>query len=255
MTPLASLENVSVTLGGRKALDAVSLQITPGRIAALLGANGAGKSTLIRALFGLMPLTSGHATLGDRDARALGVRERALRAAYLPQRPQAVWPVPVKQLVALGRFAHGAAPDRLAPRDQQAVDAALVSCGLTELRARRMDEISGGESARVHLARALAQGAPLLVLDEPTAGLDPAQSMAVGEILAAHAKAGDGVLVATHDIGLAARVAHEVMLLGGGRVLAQGAPREALTPEVLHRAFGRPAALHWIDGGLVPIFR
>jgi len=187
VSALLSLQDASVSLGGRRVVDSVSLSIDRGDVVALLGPNGAGKTSLMRAALGLIPLAQGAALLGDSDPRRLSPRERALRAAYLPQRPQSIWPVSVETLVALGRFAYGAAPDRLQPRDQAPVDEALAACDLLALRARRMDEISGGEKARAHLARALAQQAPLLLLDEPSAGLDPAQALGVADILRAHA--------------------------------------------------------------------
>jgi iron complex transport system ATP-binding protein len=184
----------------------------------------------------------------------LSARQRALRAAYLPQRPQAIWPLTVEAIVALGRFAYGAAPDRLGARDQAAVDAAIEACALGLLRKRRMDEISGGEKARAHLARALAQQAPLLALDEPTAGLDPSQALGVAEILRVHAAKGGAVLFSTHDITLAASVAHRVVLLSAGRVVAEGAPETALTAEALAAAYGRPARLQRVGAVLVALF-
>jgi iron complex transport system ATP-binding protein len=177
-----------------------------------------------------------------------------LRAAYLPQRPQSIWPINVEHLVALGRFAHGAAPDRLSAPDQAAVDAALEACALTALRSRRMDEISGGEKARAHLARALAQHAPLLVLDEPTAGLDPAQALSVADILTKHAASGGAVLFSTHDVALAARIAHQVVLLREGRVISAGAPLEALTPQTLEEAYARKGRLERVGDALVAVF-
>jgi iron complex transport system ATP-binding protein len=117
-----------------------------------------------------------------------------------------------------------------------------------------MDEVSGGEKARAHLARALAQGAPLLVLDEPTAGLDPAQALVVGDIMRGHASRDGAVLFSTHDVALAARVAQRVVLLQSGQVLAEGAPQAALTPEVLQRAYGRAGALHRIGDAYVASF-
>lgn len=248
-----SLRDVSVDLGARRVLDAVSLDVTPGEIVALLGPNGAGKTSLMRAALGLIPLRAGAALLDGGDPRALSPRARALRAAYLPQRPQAIWPLSVESLVALGRYAHGAAPDRLGPRDQAAVNAALEACALTSLRARRMDEISGGEKARVHLARALAQQAPLLVLDEPTAGLDPAQALAVADVLRAEAALGRVVLISTHDIGLAVRMAHRVALLREGRVIASGGV-DALTPDALEAAYRRKARIAQIDGAAIAVF-
>ncbi len=254
MSALLELTSATVLLGGRPVLDAVSLSIQRGEIVALLGPNGAGKTTLLRAALGLVDVEFGTAHLGGKDSVLLSARERALRAAYLPQRPQSIWPISVEALVALGRFAHGAAPDRLVPADQLAVDAAIEMCGLAALRTRRMDEISGGEKARAHLARALAQHAPVLVLDEPTAGLDPAQALAASDIMCTHASHDGAVLFSTHDITLAAGVAHRVILLSEGRVLADGAPEGALTPEALETAYGRKARLERIGETLVAIF-
>lgn len=253
MSALLSLREVSANLGATRALASVSLEIAAGEVVALLGPNGAGKTSLLRAALGLIAV-SGQISLGDRDPRTLSARERALRAAYLPQRPQSIWPISIEALVALGRFAHGAAPDRLAPQDRNAVDAAIEACQLTTLRKRRMDEISGGEKARAHLARALAQHAPLLLLDEPTAGLDPAQALGVAEIIRAHAARGGSVIVSTHDIALAAETAHRVVLMRSGRVLAEGAPAKALTPEALQAAYGRKARLERIGDSFAAIF-
>jgi iron complex transport system ATP-binding protein len=241
-----------VTLGRVRAVEAVSLTIAAGEIVALLGPNGAGKTTIMRAGLGLVPRTGG-VLLGGAEPLTLSARQRALRAAYLPQRPQSIWPISVESLVALGRFAHGAAPERLNTRDQEAVDVALEACSLNPLRARRMDQVSGGEKARAHLARALAQQAPLLVLDEPTAGLDPAQALNVADILRAHAARGGGVLLSTHDIGLAARVAHSVLVMREGRVLAQGEPQAALTPQALEAAYGRKIRLEPVGAALVVV--
>lgn len=253
MSALMSLTNVSVSLGGRRVVQDVSLGISAGEIVALLGPNGAGKTSLMRAALGLIPLAQGMASLGDSDPRRLSPCERALRAAYLPQRPQSIWPVSVESLVALGRFAYGAAPDRLQPRDQAPVDAALAACDLIALRARRMDEISGGEKARAHLARALAQQAPLLLLDEPSAGLDPAQALSVADILRAHAEKGGAALFSTHDVALAARTAEHVVLMREGWVMARGAP-DVLTPAALEAAYGRRGRLEKIDGAYAAFF-
>jgi iron complex transport system ATP-binding protein len=253
MSALLELTGASVLLGGRVVVGEVSLTIARGEIVALLGANGAGKTTLLRAALGLAPVEFGTVSLMGANPALLSARARALRAAYLPQRPQAIWPVSVEHLVALGRYAHGAAPDRLGERDQSAVDEALEACALTALRKRRMDEISGGEKARAHLARALAQKAPLLVLDEPTAGLDPAQVLGVGDIM--RTRANDGaILFSTHDVALAARVAQRVLLLEQGHVIAEGPPLQALTPEALATAYGRTGRLEQLGGGVAAVF-
>jgi iron complex transport system ATP-binding protein len=254
MSALLELASASVRLGSRHVVENVTLSVKVGDIIALLGPNGAGKTTLLRAAMGLIALDAGKARLRGVDPRAMPARLRATRAAYLPQRPQAIWPVSVECLVALGRFAYGAAPLSLGDKDQAAVDRALDACGLNAFRARRMDEISGGEKARAHLARALAQEAPLLVLDEPTAGLDPAQALVVADILRAHAAGGGACLFSTHDVGLAARVAGRVLLLREGKAIAEGAPAAALTPGALEAAYGRKGRLEKVGGALVAAF-
>ena len=253
MSALVSLANASVSLGARTVVADISLTIASGEIVALLGPNGAGKTSLLRAALGLIQLSAGQARLGGVDPRALSARDRALRAAYLPQRPQSIWPVSVEHLIALGRYAYGAAPDRLSLEDQAAVEAALKACALEALRTRRMDEISGGEKARAHLARALAQQAPLLVLDEPTAGLDPAQALAVADVMRGHIANGAAIL-STHDVALAARTAHRVLLLRQGRIVAEGAPEAALTSDALETAYGRKGRLDRVDGAFTATF-
>ncbi len=253
MSVRLSLHNVSVDLGKTRALEGASLEVAPGEVIALLGPNGAGKTTLLRAALGLVAAT-GKIELGDASPQPLSARERALRAAYLPQRPQSIWPISVKALVSLGRYAHGVAPDRLGAEDRRAVDDAIEACALGALRERRMDEISGGEKARAHLARAVAQHAPLLLLDEPTAGLDPAQALGVADILRAQAEKGGSVIFSTHDIALAAEVAHRVLLMKSGRIIAQGSPAEALTSDALRDAYGRPARLERVGNSFAAIF-
>ena len=254
MTSLLKLDRVSVALGATQAIDEISFSIFGGEIVALLGANGAGKTTLIRAALGLVRTGRGRIELGGADPVRLSARTRALLAAYMPQKPQTAWPIPVENLVALGRFVHGGAPERLSVQDKAAVDAALEACALNELLRRRMDEISGGERMRAHLARTLAQGAPLLMLDEPTAGLDPAQSLGVAEILRRHAADGGAVVMATHDIGLAAACAHRVLLLQTGRMIAEGEPEKALTPEAIEAAYGRKGRIERFGGSVAALF-
>ncbi len=253
MTALLEFAAASVLLRERVVVAEVSLVIGRGDIVALLGANGAGKTSLLRAAMGFAPVQFGTVRLGGIDPAQLSARQRALRAAYLPQRPQAIWPVSVRHLVALGRYAHGAAPDRLGPQDRAAVDAALEACALTDLRDRPMDEISGGEKARAHLARALAQQAPLLLLDEPTAGLDPAQALGVADIMRTQAAAG-AVLFSTHDVALAASIAQRVVLMKEGAIIADGAPRAALTPGFLAEAYGRRGRIEIIGGKVAAVF-
>jgi iron complex transport system ATP-binding protein len=251
--PLLLLERVNIALKRASTLVDVSLAINTGEIVAFLGANGAGKTTVLRTALGFVSPQSGSVSLGGADPRSLTARARALRAAYLPQKPQAAWPLRVDALVSLGCFAHGGAPERLSAEDQRAVDAAIAACSLDALRKRRIDEISGGERMRAHLARTFAQGAPLLLLDEPTAGLDPAQALAVGEIFSAHKSKG-ALAFATHDIAFAAQVADRVVLLAEGRVIAEGAPLQVLTSAALVRAYGRPGSVERVGESYAAIF-
>jgi iron complex transport system ATP-binding protein len=248
MSPLLVYENVTVTLRRRDVVSDASFAVDRGDIVALIGPNGAGKSTLLRAGVGLIETSGGRALLHGAPPFNTHPDLRARRIAYLPQAPEAAWPITVEALVALGRFAYGVSPANLKGPDRAAINHALGLVKMESLRARMMDTISGGEQARAHLARALAQGAPLLALDEPTAELDPAHALAVLDAINAHAASGGGVLFTTHDVAFAARVAKRIHVMREGRIIAAGAPLETLTPDVLRSAYGRAGKLQTIDG-------
>jgi iron complex transport system ATP-binding protein len=174
---------------------------------------------------------------GDRIAE-LSVRERARRFAYLPQGHAVHWPLPVRDIVALGRYPHGASdPARLSDADRAAVERAMTATDLTALADRPVTELSGGERSRAVLARVLANEAPVILADEPTASLDPHYQIEVMQLL--HRAADDGalVIVVTHDLGLAARFADTIVVLNEGRVAASGPPATALAPAVLAEVF------------------
>ena len=231
MSALLELDGVVARMGAATVLDEVSLSVAAGELVALCGANGSGKSSAIRAGLGLTPLHSGVAKLGGEDVRRLSERERGARAAYLPQERHIAWNLPAIEAAALGApfLAGDAALDR--------AQAALTEVGAAHLADRGVAEMSGGERARVLLARALVVQAPLLLADEPIAGLDPDAQLLVLERLRARADAGGGVLVSLHDLTLAARIADRVVVLNAGRAVADGAPAEALSPAVLRSAF------------------
>lgn len=239
LTPaVLACEGVSVRLGGVRVLDGVSARLRPREVTAIVGPNGAGKSTWLSVLAGLRRPDAGAATLGEAEVRALPPRERALRIGLLPQTPEVAWSVDVETLVGLGRLPHTGARG-LAQADRRAVAAALQTCGLTAFARRRVDTLSGGERARVLLARVLAGEPEWLLADEPLAGLDPGQAMDMAERLARFAEDGRGVVMTVHDLGFAARWADRVVVLGpGGRVLADAAPLEAMSPTVLAEAYG-----------------
>jgi iron complex transport system ATP-binding protein len=235
---LLALDGVRVSRGGRTVLDGVSARVAGGELVGLLGPNGAGKTTLIRAALGLQPARGGIALSGAPIGR-LSARARALRAAYIPQDRRIAWPITVAVLVGLGRLPHRAG----AAADRAAVESALAAMELGVLRDRPATELSGGERARALIARALAQAAPLLLADEPVAGLDPAHALGLMAGFRTLAREGRGVLVSLHDLGLAARWCDRVILLDGGRVAADGAPEAVLTAERLAAVYGITAHL------------
>ncbi len=237
MTELRA-EALTLRRGDATVVADADLHLAPGRCVALLGPNGAGKTSLLRAALGLEPATSGRATLDGVDTAALSPTERARQLAYLPQTRPLAWPSRVRDVVALGRFAHGAALGRLRGADAAAVERALTACGLDKLADRRVDTLSGGELARVHCARAFAAEAPLLVADEPTAGLDPRRQFQILDLIRAFVAEGGGALVVLHDVGLAARYADRLIWMLDGRVVADGPPSETLTPARLAEVYG-----------------
>ena len=230
-------QGVGVSLGGRLVLNDISLALAPGHLVALVGPNGAGKTTLLRALAGLVPAT-GAIHVGGVALSSLTLRERAQRFAYLPQGHIVHWPLPARDIVALGRYPHGATdPARLTPWDAEAVLRAMQAADVVEFCDRRVTELSGGERSRVALARVLAVEAPVILADEPTSSLDPRHQIDVMKTLRAAADSGVLVIVVTHDLGLAARFADAVLVLSDGRLVSQGAPAQALSEQVMGDVF------------------
>jgi iron complex transport system ATP-binding protein len=222
---------ISVMRGARRVLDGVDLTVTPGTLTALAGPNGAGKSTLLTVLAGLAAPDIGSVTLGGASIATMARMERARRIAWLEQGARAAWGLSVREIAALGRLPHG--DDGAA-----AIAAALAACGLEAFAERRVDTLSGGEARRAMLARVLATEAEVLLLDEPTADLDPAQGFALMRVLRAEAAEGRTVLVVLHDLDLASRFADRIVLLADGRIAADGPPASVMTPEAAGRVFG-----------------
>jgi iron complex transport system ATP-binding protein len=230
--------DVTVHLTGRPILERVSCRAEPGKITAVIGPNGAGKSTLLRAMAGLLPLEGGGVAFDGRPLDSLGQTELARSIAYLPQERTVHWPLAVERVVALGRLPHRTGMTMLDARDRAAVDAAMRTMDVTALAQRPVSQLSGGERARVLVARALAQESRVLIADEPTAGLDPAHALGLFGTFEHLAAEGRAVIVALHDLTLAARFCHHVVLLVAGRVAANGPAAEVLQPAPLSAAFG-----------------
>jgi iron complex transport system ATP-binding protein len=238
MTDALQLAGVSARRGGRLVLDDVSLSVSPGEVLGVVGANGSGKTTLLRAALGLQPLCGGEARLCGRPVATLRESERAALAGYLPQERRAAWNMPAWRIAALG------AVDRPPSVARIAALAALEAVGVTRLAERGVLDMSGGERARVLLARLMVTAAPILIADEPTAGLDPDAQLMTLERLRDAAERGAAVIATLHDLTLAVRACDRLAVIAGGRLLALAAPADALTPDVLAAAFA-------LDGGVI----
>lgn len=231
-------ENITVKAQGATLIKDASFTLEQGQFTALLGPNGAGKTTLLRAAMGLSKPEAGRALIDGEDVQALSPMKRARRVAYLPQHRPLAWPNTVRDVVALGRYSHGASLGRLKAEDARAVDVAINACDITSLAHRKTDTLSGGELARVHCARAFAAQAPLLIADEPVAALDPRHQFRVMDLIQDYVREGRGALVVLHDIALAAKYADHLLWMKDGEIITQGSPNETLTEDRLAEIYG-----------------
>ena len=244
---LLSLSGLSVRRGARVVLNEATLDIGAGECVGLIGPNGAGKTTLMRAALGLLP------HLGTSSLARMPAAARARAAAWLPQTRDIAWPVSVERLVTLGRLPHlrpGQAPG---PDDRAAVAQVLERLDLAGVADRPATDLSGGEQARVLIARALVQDTPLILADEPVAGLDPAHQLTTMQTFRALADDGKAALVALHDLGLALRYCTRLVMLQAGRVVADGPPRKVLTAGRVAQVFGITALM--LDSAEGPVFQ
>jgi len=222
--------DVGLTRQGLAVLDGVSLSVAAGEMVGLIGPNGAGKTSLLRLAVGFDRPDQGEVLLDGQTLAALGAAERARRLAYLPQQAETAWPITVRQAVALGRLPHG-------DSKAEPVQRALEAVGMSHLAERPLTRLSGGERALVLLARALAVEAGLLLLDEPTANLDPAHQLRVMEVLRSRADQGDAVVVVMHDLSLATRSCDRLAVVHQGKLAADGAPASILDDPLLRDVF------------------
>lgn len=229
-----TLDRVTLNLGRRRVLDAVSARLAPGSVTVILGPNGAGKTSLLRVAAGLAAPDNGAAMIGDENVQMMPRDARARMIGYLPQQGDVAWNMTAHDVIALGRLPYRST----ATENHVAVSQALAATDTQALAGRRVGELSGGERARVLLARVLAGEPEWLLADEPLASLDPAHQLDLLDRLRAVARAGAGVAVVLHDLAQAARVADHAILMAGGRIVHAGPAAEVLTPDRLGALFG-----------------
>jgi len=233
-----SAEKVCVVRGQRTILSDVDLGIEAPGVVGLIGPNGAGKTTLLKAMLGVLPLSSGAITYGEKPISECSSSFMAQNISYMAQGAPCHWPMTVEDIIALGRMPFHGAVMRLKPHDYVAISSAMMATGVQHLAKRNVLELSGGERARVMLARTLAGEPSVLLVDEPVAGLDPHYQLQVMEVLRQQAALGCRVIIVLHDLALAARYCDRVVLLKEGVIIADGAPRDVLTDCSLASAYG-----------------
>ena len=229
--------NVAVTLSGNRILKDISVKFPSGKLIGLIGPNGAGKSTLIRALAGLQMIQSGAIELNDCPLHTLPRLALAKKITYLPQTSECHWPMTVERVVMLGRHPH-VDSHLLDQVNMQAVEQAIKDADIMHLVGRAVNELSGGERARVMLARALATQSDILLADEPIASLDPRHQIDVMSLLQNLTKKGKIVIVVLHELHLAMRYCDQLVLLNGGKKVSEGTSQEVLTTHNLQNVYG-----------------
>jgi iron complex transport system ATP-binding protein len=248
---VTAAHDVSLTLGEAPILRDVSVDVRAGEVRALLGPNGAGKSSLLAVLTGDLVPEAGDVVVDGRPLRAWTPTELALRRSVMLQQVALSFPFTAVDVVCMGRSPWRGTP--FEDEDDAAVAEALAATDVEHLADRHFTSLSGGEKARVALSRVLAQRTSLLMLDEPTAALDLKHQELVLQLARAHAAAGGAVVVVVHDLSLAAAYADQVTVLAGGRVVADGSPRDVLTAELLSGVYDYPVEVLDHPGGGAPI--
>ncbi len=245
-------ENIQVSHGAQPVLDHMSLEVRAGELLVLLGPNGAGKTSLLSCLAGHLVPTAGNISLGGTSLHKIHPLQRAQKIGYLPQSGDVHWALAARTVVELGRLPHRGKFAGLSPADHAAVASALTATDTAQFSARAITELSGGERARVLLARVLAGEPAYILADEPLTHLDPAHQLDVLFLMQQAARRGIGVCLVLHDLSLAARFADRLALLHQGRVAALGTASQVLTPENLADVYGIAATVH-CDGDGVAI--
>jgi iron complex transport system ATP-binding protein len=241
-------QDVRYRIGSHTAVDGVSVDVRPGELLGLVGPNGAGKSTLLRLLAGLLAPQQGTVTQDGAPLASLSIERRARRIGYLAQAGEVHWPLSVERLVALGRLPHLSPWRQGSAADRAAIARAMDACDVTRFAGRTVATLSGGERARVLLARALAVEPAVLLADEPAAGLDPHHQLRVMDLVRERAQAGMAVVVVLHDLGMALRTCDRVLLMDRGRAVACGPAADVLDEEAIARVYDVGAEIGALSG-------
>ncbi|MFV2198967.1 ABC transporter ATP-binding protein [Nocardiopsis sp. LOL_012] len=236
--PVLAAEGLTLGYGGDPVVRELDLEVAEGEFTVIVGPNGCGKSTLLKALGRVNTPVSGRVLLGGRDIRSQRAKAVARRLALLPQSPIAPEGITVRALAARGRFPHHTLLRQWSPRDETAVDEALELTGTTGLAGERVGALSGGQRQRAWVAMVLAQDTGVLLLDEPTTYLDIAHQYDLMELFARLHRQGRTIVAVLHDLAQAARFATRLVMMSGGRVVADGAPGDVVTAPLVSEVFG-----------------
>ncbi len=234
-------ENICLSSGAATLVDHVQLQIAAGELVVILGPNGSGKTSLLRCLAGVVTPQSGSILMQGENIATYDAAMRARALSYLPQSRPVLWPNRVEDIVALGRYPYGGGMGQMGAQDQAIIAHCLAQCELSELRHRTMTSLSGGEQARVHMARIFAAQTPLILADEPITALDPRHQFKIMDLLAAYVAQGGAALIVLHDVALAARYASRLIWLKQGRVVADGPVSQTLSAPILKDVYDMEA--------------
>ncbi len=242
------VKNISLELEGHKILQDVSASVKAGETVGLIGPNGAGKSCLLKSILGLLDLDTGSISIDGENLKDLSLKNRAKKMAYAAQGAPVHWPLTAETVVGLGRVPHLNPWQKLSKDDKIALEYAMQRTDCLDLKDRQVTTLSGGERARVLLARVLATGAKYILADEPVSSLDPSHQLQVMKILSGLSKNGNGVLVVLHDLSHALRYCDRIILLNEGKVIGQDTPDKILSDDNLKNIFGISAA-RWSENG------
>jgi len=237
------VKNLTLAVKGTTLVKEASFSLNRGELVVLLGPNGAGKTSLMRGALGMIGPVKGNVTINNQSINKLKPLERAKLISYLPQSRPLAWPNVVKDVIALGRYAYGMKNRKLSGPDKLAIDDAILSCDLTHLQGRHANTLSGGELARMHLARAFAAQSPLLLADEPVAALDPRHQFRIMDLIRRYVDNGGGALIVLHDLSLAAQYADHLIWMKDGEIVSAGTVDDTMTESQIRSIYGVKASV------------